>query len=444
MSSKQTLLLVLCLTGCAGEEDSDLNAVCEIVALAGDDRAVLFGESVDLLASHEILSDCASGDISYRWSLEEVPDGSFLDDLAFGQTNDTPAPQTTFVPDALGTYVISLVAHDSVSESPPDLLLITATTDNPPPSANAGTGATAPLGLLYTFDGTASADPDGEPLTYDWDIASVPDGGDIVLYDEHSANASFVPNIAGTYVFSLRVSDGTSWSSRDYVALVATEVNGVPVANAGQDVTYSACDSSHVNLNGWGSFDPDADSLLWSWEVLEVPDGANPEAVLSDLHSPNPTLLWEIPGEYEFSLQVSDGILLSPYDLVAITTTDLGENTPPIADAGSDSLVAINADCESTGSGVVCEECRSVSLELSSEASSDADGDALSTHWTSTELVEILEPTAPSTDLVVPPLTAYPGVATDYVFQVELSVADCDATDTDTRLLTIRCTGTNP
>ncbi len=445
MTLSRSVPLVLLFGACTGDADSDLSATCSIAASGGADQAVLLSEPVELVASHTVLDDCPTGEISYRWSFEELPADSTLDDLAFGAQNDTSATLTTFTPDALGTYVVSLVAHDSISESALDLVILTVTTDNPAPIADAGTADTAPIGIRYTFDGSNSSDPEAEVLTFDWDIASLPEESSITLFDEHTANASFVPDLPGTYVFSLRVSDGTSWSAVDYVALVAEEPNGIPIADAGNDQVLSACESADARLNGWASYDPDADPLFWDWEVLDTPGGSDVDsASLDSASDPNPRFYWDIAGEYSFSLQVSDGAAISPYDLVYLTTTELEDNHAPIANAGTDTVITLSADCENTGEGVVCESCRSINLDLDAELSTDADADALTTSWVTTGEAEIVQPTAPWTEIVTPTIAATSGVTVEEVFEVGLTVADCVDSDVDTRLITIRCTGSTP
>jgi hypothetical protein len=105
---------------------------------------------------------------------------------------------------------------------------------NTPPVANAGSDQVVDLGLTVTFNGNQSADADNGPqaLTYAWTIVSKPVASVLTtaaIQAASSVAASFVPDVAGTYVLSLTVSDGASASSDN----VAVTVNAVSVHASG-------------------------------------------------------------------------------------------------------------------------------------------------------------------------------------------------------------------
>jgi len=63
-----------------------------------------------------------------------------------------------------------------------------------------------------TLDGTGSADPDNAPaaLTFEWSVMSVPATSTVTtanLIDAHTATPRFTPDVAGSYVIQLEVSD---------------------------------------------------------------------------------------------------------------------------------------------------------------------------------------------------------------------------------------------
>jgi hypothetical protein len=80
---------------------------------------------------------------------------------------------------------------------------------NGAPIAAVGPDQTKLLGDTVTLDGSASSDPDGDAITFNWLTLSVPDGSQIELTGPATAIASFVPDLGGTYLFMLSVSDGT-------------------------------------------------------------------------------------------------------------------------------------------------------------------------------------------------------------------------------------------
>jgi len=78
---------------------------------------------------------------------------------------------------------------------------------------------------VITLDGSASSDPRALPLTFEWTL-SAPLGSRATLLDATTATPSFTVDIAGAYVATLRVSDGTFPSSLDSVTLTAADETG--------------------------------------------------------------------------------------------------------------------------------------------------------------------------------------------------------------------------
>src|SRR5262249_1576140 len=78
---------------------------------------------------------------------------------------------------------------------------------NRPPIANAGADQTVYATQVVTLDGSASSDPDGQPLTYRWSFVSRPAGSIASLTDAASVRPTFVPDRDGDYVVRLVVND---------------------------------------------------------------------------------------------------------------------------------------------------------------------------------------------------------------------------------------------
>jgi hypothetical protein len=119
-------------------------------------------------------------------------------------------------------------------------------------------------------------------------------------------------------------------------------------------------------LDGSGSHDPDGTALTYSWAFSSRPGGSS--ATLSSASAVKPTFTADVPGDFVVRLVVSDGLASSPADFVTITATVPG-NTPPVADAGDDQTVAVDALVQLDGSG-----------------SSDADGNGLTYAWSFTSV----------------------------------------------------------
>jgi len=102
---------------------------------------------------------------------------------------------------------------------------------NEAPVANAGPDRLGFVGQSVTMDGTASSDPDGDPMTFAWSFASVPAGSqltDASLINATTAAPWFVPDADGTYVLSLVVHDGLEASQVDTAAVY---VNPAPAVD---------------------------------------------------------------------------------------------------------------------------------------------------------------------------------------------------------------------
>ncbi len=135
--------------------------------------------------------------------------------------------------------------------------------------------------------------------------------------------------------------------------------NTPPTADAGPDQAVD--EGSVVSLFGGGSFDPDGDSIAYSW-MLSIPVGSS--ASLTGDQTESPSFTADIPGIYIATLVVSDGADSSTPDSVTITARDVFVNTPPVADAGPDQMVSIGSPVNLNGLG-----------------STDGDGDPLTFQW---------------------------------------------------------------
>jgi MYXO-CTERM domain-containing protein len=151
---------------------------------------------------------------------------------------------------------------------PQDVRVVVNCDDNAIPAANAGPDQEWLLGDLVVIDGCDSRDDDGDELTYTWRKAEGPDLGDAV--DGWGTCAlGFPADETGEWIFCLRVADGFATSLEDCgTHRVIPNNNEAPVCRV-PPRTFTR--PGHVVSLVSGSFDSNADELLFLWEQLEGP-----------------------------------------------------------------------------------------------------------------------------------------------------------------------------
>ncbi|MCI0587797.1 MAG: PKD domain-containing protein [Planctomycetes bacterium] len=184
---------------------------------AGDDIAIHAGQTVQLDGTGSFDDDTATLELLDIWSFASRPPGS----SAVLEGAGTPTP--SFVADLPGTYVVRLVVTDgSGLSSDPDEVVVSST--NVAPTANAGDDRGGVVGFIVSLDGGGSSDPEHDPLTFGWTFAEKPSASVAILAGAATATASFLPDLAGTYVVQLVVSDGFVDSPADHLRI--TVVSG--------------------------------------------------------------------------------------------------------------------------------------------------------------------------------------------------------------------------
>lgn len=173
---------------------------------------------------------------------------------------------------------------------------------NAPPVAEAGSDQDVNLKEEVFLDGGGSFDPDVDTLSFKWKFTSKPDGSAVEIDKANEIKASFKPDVAGTYVVELEVSDGTATGTDTVTINVKKGANTPPKAKVNDDASVEV--GKEVTLDGSGSSDPDGDKLTFKWE-LTVPTGSS--ATLSDEAVDKPTFTPDVEGEYVAKLTVNDG-----------------------------------------------------------------------------------------------------------------------------------------
>lgn len=301
------------------------------LANAGQNQTAALGSSVMLYGGGS--SDSSGGSLTYNWQFLSRPAGSLA------SLSDPSSVMPTFVVDVRGDYVVMLTVSNGQGSSSAQ---VTVSTINAAPTANAGPNQTVQLNSTVTLNGSASSDPEGDPLTYSWILTSRPANSTAALTGANTVSPTFTADKAGTYSAQLTVNDGHNNSAAATV-MVTTQIVK-PVANAGQAQMVNV--NSTVQLNGAGSTDANGLPLTYRWTLTTAP--ASSAAAINNPTGVNPTFTADRPGNYVAQLIVNNGTLASDAATVMISTNPV---LPPTANAGNNQNVNGGATVTLNGSG---------------------------------------------------------------------------------------------
>lgn len=235
------------------------------------------------------------------------------------------------------------------------------------PTADAGADSEVDLGWNADFDGTASSDPDGDELSWEWTLSSVPATSSLTdadLVNSEEALGYFTPDVEGDFELQLSVSDGTSEASDTVVVTVVatTSSNTAPVAHAGMGTSGSVGDT--LSFDASSSYDPDADDVSYRWRFAVVPNGSDrTSGDIEGRYTETPSFVADVGGTFQLEVRVMDDSTFSTDTTTAVISTPA--NGVPVPDTtGSPTRVGY-----------------SWYVNMRAEKSSDPDGDALDYSW---------------------------------------------------------------
>ncbi|HEY0491365.1 MAG TPA: PKD domain-containing protein [Telluria sp.] len=234
-------------------------------------------------------------------------------------------------------------------------------------------------GSEVLLDAGASKDPDGDVLTYVWTLVSKPQASMLVLAAGTSPKLAFKPDVPGTYVAGVRITDSRGASAEKH-ATILVEANMVPVTSVAVSASYTAVPSTAASrpvtvgaailLDGSGSSDADGDLVTTTWLLLERPAGSSAGLTLAGKTA---RLVTDVAGLYKVRARGTDpsgaySETVYPFQAFgnAPLTLVLANVTEVVANAGSNTV----------------EAAVGYTVALSGSGSSDPDGNTLSYAWT--------------------------------------------------------------
>jgi len=282
-------------------------------ARSGPDRRAAPGDAVTFDAGNSFDPD---GEIAtWRWDFSDQGEPTFEREVVRAYTSPGVYTAQLTVTDDSGA--INAVDRDEVE------IRI-----NHAPVASAGADIVT-SDATVAFDGSGSADPDGDALTYRWDFGDGSPAG---------AGAAVTHSYAegGIYPVVLTVDDGTGLWNAAASAAITVSINRSPVAVAGTN--KEVCAGDVVVFDGSASSDPDGGLLRYRWDFG---DGDAADLV-------NPTKTYDTGGLYPVTLSVQDesGFANDRHTDRIVVKVD----ESPIAEAGADQEVCAGADVHFDGS----------------------------------------------------------------------------------------------
>ncbi|MGH9161710.1 MAG: PKD domain-containing protein [Vicinamibacteraceae bacterium] len=244
--------------------------------------------------------------------------------------SDTRVPQAgrlverTF--DAPGIYTAQLTVADNSGVSSGTGRDEVTIRINHAPVARAGADVKTTRRTIV-FDGAASADADGDPLSFHWNFG---DGK-----TARGARVSHTYAAGGTFPVVLTVEDGSGVANHRHRDSLTVEIDRPPTAVAGK--SREVCTGDVVVFDGGGSRDPDGGVLRHTWDFG---DGTSSDIV-------NPTKTYEKSGTYPVTLSVEDDSGLEGNRHADRTFVRVHQG--PAADAGDDLRACANTPVQFDG-----------------------------------------------------------------------------------------------
>lgn len=263
-------------------------------------------------------------------------------------------PQVSFSAATLGNYEVAVQVTDSKGEMTQAVYTFTVTTDNLPPIVELGSDSNVRIAPI-TLTCASCYDPEGELLTYQWQLQSRPAQSSSEILSATEASAQLNPDVAGEYVVALTVSDGvTAVTSKPRTFFV--DDNQKPTAKISAPETVFI--GEPVVLDATQSIDPNNDPLTFEWQVVDAASD-----IILQIENGKASFTPSVLGHYTVSVRANDGQYFS--DPVT-HTVNVTENLSPVITFVNENPRAIQLGSEA---------------QFDASGSYDPEGDVLTYQW---------------------------------------------------------------
>jgi large repetitive protein len=274
------LLALIQFAGCA-QKPPTFNDV-QILAPKG---AQTIAQSQSVMIQANVLNDPAAGGVTFSFSA--LP--------GFGTINQTSTTTATYTaPNAVTTATTAKIIVTSV-DFPQKFATVTINVV-PPPTITTTTLATAPLNAAYSATVTAT----GGLLPLSWSISAgaLPTGLSLAPSTTDTVQLTGKPTVAGTYTFTITVTDAAGFSSSEQFTLAVSSLSITTTSPLPPGTVGTVYDSPGLQFSATGGNPP------YTWSVASgssLPAGLTLDPT-TGLLSGTPTAA----GTYNFGITATD------------------------------------------------------------------------------------------------------------------------------------------
>jgi hypothetical protein len=238
-----------------------------------------------------------------------------------------------------GTIALTVTVTDNLGATATDQMTIqvTASTPNVAPNVNAGADVNITLPVSQVTLTANASDTDGTIATYAWTMTSGPGA---TLSNASTSSLSVANLVAGTYTFSVTVSDNKGATASDQVTVVVNPapVNQAPVVEAGEKQIITL----PTNTASFTAIASDADGTIASYSWKKI--GGSSTITMVGTTTPTLSVSNVIASTYVFLIEVTDNNGLKDTDTVRLKVNPPVTTTTTFARVSTE--LAVN---ESTG-----------------------------------------------------------------------------------------------